>query len=115
MDASVLRQSQINEWYYQMKLESLFISQLCFIGLSFVIIMFSLSSAGLFGRAVVYYSIVIILIILFFIWVSKHLYDRNTRDKRTWNRMVFSGDYSKPATIPSEVVSLKAQVASCTV
>lgn len=113
MDASVLRQSQINEWYYHLKLESLFISQLCFIGLSFVIVLFSLSRAGLFGPAVVYYSLFFILIILFTIWIMRFIYNRNYRDKRNWNRIVFSGDNGKPATIPSEVVSLTAQVASC--
>lgn len=115
MDASLLRQSQINEWYYHMKLESLFISQLFFVGLSFVIVMFSLSKTGIFGKDIIYYSIVIIVIILFCIWLTRYLYNRNTRDMRDWSKRRFAGDYTKPATIPSEVVSLQANIASCKV
>lgn len=115
MDASVLRQSQINQWYYHMKLESLFISQLCFLGLSFLIVMFSLLKIGFFGKAIVYYSAIIIFILLFLIWFTRYLHTRNKRDKHIWNRRIFDGDNNKPATIPSELVSLQAQVASCTV
>ena len=114
MDSSVLRQSEINEWYYHMKLESLFISQLCFIGLSYVLVLLSLSKAGLFRIDVISYNIVIIFILLFFVWTLRYYYTRNKRDIRYWNRMRFSNDNKKPATLSSEVVSLQAQVASCT-
>jgi hypothetical protein len=114
-DQSVLRQSEINEWYYHLKLESLFISQLCFLGLSFGIILFSLSQAGLFGPTLVYYYLFLLFIFLGIVWLTRFLYTRNNRDKRFWNRKIFNEDNNKSSTIPNSVIRLRAEVAGCTV
>lgn len=113
-NASISRQAEINEWQYNSKLEMLFISQIAFMGLSFIIIMYSLSYLGLFSLGIVHYSAIIIVVVLFSVTLTRYLYNRSTRDKRYWNRKVFSGDYSKPSTLPpSATASLTASRKMC--
>jgi len=102
-NASVSRQTEINEWQYNSKLEMLFISQIAFIGLSFIILMYAIAYTGVFGFSVVHYSAIISMMIFFAIVLTRYLYNRNSRDSRYWNRKVFDGDYSKPSTIPPGV------------
>lgn len=100
-NASVSRQAEINEWQYNSKLEMLFISQIAFMGLSFIIALYAIAYMGIFGFGIVHYSAIIISIVLFAVILTRYLYNRDSRDKRYWNRKVFSGDYSKPSTIPA--------------
>ena len=102
-NASVSRQTEINEWQYNSKLEMLFISQLAFIGLSFIIAMYAIAHTGVFGFGIVYYSAIIIFVLLIAVTLTRYLYNRDKRDSRYWNRKVFNGDYSKPSTIPAGV------------
>ena len=113
-NASVSRQTEINEWQYNSKLEMLFISQLAFMGLSFIIALYAIAYTGVFGFGIVHYSAIIISIILLAVIVSRYLYNRDSRDKRYWNRKVFSGDYSKPSTVsPSANAALTANRKMC--
>jgi len=105
MDASVERQTEINEWTYNSKRETLFFSQLVFIGLSILIIMFALSKAGLLGEILVLYVMIIVFVLLAVIWYTRYVYTRNNRSGQHWNRLSFSEDGKKPSTLSSSVLS----------
>jgi hypothetical protein len=112
MDVSIARQAQINEWEYNSKRETLFISQLFFIGISFVIILFTLARFKFIRLSIVYFVAIILIIIFGIFWYLKHIYTRNTRDKKHWNRKVFDGDHSKVSTIPASVLAQVAKSAT---
>lgn len=105
MDTSIERQTEINEWSYNSKRETLFFSQLVFIGLSIIIIMYALSAAGFLGDTFVLYVMIIIFVLLGLIWYTRYTYTRKSRDSNNWNKIVFSEDGKKPSTLPSSVIS----------
>ena len=105
MDVSVEKQTEINEWSYNSKRETLFIFQLLFIGLTITIVMYSMSSAGLLSDIFVLYVMIIIFALLALIWYSKTVYTRSNRDKTHWNKLVFSEDGKKPSTLSPTVIN----------
>ena len=105
MDVSVEKQTEINEWSYNSKRDTLFFSQLVFIGLSILIVMYWMSSAGLLSDMFVIYVMIIIFALLLLIWYVRYKYTRNSRDKTHWNRIVFSEDGKKPSTLSPTVVN----------
>lgn len=112
MDVSIARQAQINEWEYNLKRETLFISQIFFIGVSFIIILFTLAQFRFIRVSIVYFIAIILIIIFGVFWYLRHIYTRNTRDKKYWNRRNFDGDYSKVSTVPASVLAQVAK-SSC--
>jgi hypothetical protein len=105
MDVSIEKQTEINEWSYNSKRDTLFFFQLVFIGLTILIIMYSLSAAGLLSDIFVMYIMIIIFVLLGLIWYTKFIYTRNNRDKQHWNKIVFPEDGKKPSALPANVVS----------
>ena len=53
MDVSIEKQTEINEWSYNSKRDTLFFFQLVFIGLTILIFMYSLSNAGIINNTFV--------------------------------------------------------------
>jgi hypothetical protein len=105
MDVSIEKQTEINEWSYNSKRDTLFFFQLVFIGLTILIIMYSLLNAGILNNNFVIYVMIIIFILLVLIWYSKYKYTSQTRDKQHWNRRNFSEDGNKPSPLPATVLS----------
>ena len=105
MDVSVEKQTKINEWSYNSKRDTLFFSQLVFIGLSILIIMYWMSSMGLLSDIFVIFVMIIIFVILGVIWYTRYSYTRNNRDKTYWNKLVFPEDGKKPSTLSPTVLN----------
>jgi hypothetical protein len=112
MDASIEKQTEINEWSYNLKRDTLFFFQLVFIGLTFIVILFWIASTGIIGDMVAIYIMIIIFVILGGIWYSRYMYTRNNRDKLHWNKNVFPEDGKKPSPLPANLV---ASVATSTI
>jgi hypothetical protein len=105
MDASVEKQTEINEWSYNSKRETLFFFQLVFIGLTILIIMYSMVSAGILNNIFVLYVMIIMVVVLGLIWYTKTTYTRSNRDKTHWNKLVFPEDGKKPSTLSPTVLN----------
>ena len=114
MDVSVEKQTEINEWSYNSKRETLFIFQLIFIGLTITIVMYSMSSAGLLSEMFVLYVMIVIFVLLGIIWYTKTVYSRSNRDKTHWNKVVFSEDGKKPSTLSPTVLNAVATATAAT-
>lgn len=112
MDASIEKQTEINEWSYNSKKDTLFLFQLAFIGLTFIVVLFSVASTGMIGDTLVIYIMVIIFVILAIIWVMRYMYTKNTRDRTHWNKKVFSEDGKKPSPLPANVLASIASYAN---
>lgn len=80
------RQSEINEWAAQNKMDTLFFLQVLFIYFSIIVVCLFLRQSGLLPNAVLYIVAGIgLLIILGILW-NRASYTTNSRDKRYWNR-----------------------------
>jgi len=86
------RQTQINEWSYHNKMDTLFVFQLIFISLLFIGILLSLKGQGLVGGPFVWYSMGILLVLNVIIIVNRSVYTNTKRDSKYWNRKHFNGD-----------------------
>jgi len=111
MDASIEKQTEINEWSYNSKKDTLFLFQLAFIGLTLGVVLFWVASTGMIGDTLVMYIMIIIFVILAVVWYMRYTYTKDTRDKVHWNKKVFSEDVKKPSPLPANVV---ASIASST-
>ena len=58
------RQVQVNEWAYNNKMDTLFVFQIMFISLLFVSILMILKASGVVGGPFVWYSLMIVFIIV---------------------------------------------------
>ena len=86
------RQAQINDWYYRYRLDTLFVLQLLFLGLSVILLFTVLSKYGILSPMFVIYGAAVILIAVFIVWYFKYSYNKNTRDLYNWDKRKFPGD-----------------------
>jgi len=105
MDASVERQTEINEWQYNSKRDTLFFLQLLFIGLTIIILMYWMSSGGVLNDTFVLYVSIIIFALLGLIWYVRYSFTRLSRDGQHWNRIQFAEDGKKPSTLSPSVLN----------
>jgi hypothetical protein len=91
------RQAEINEWSYNNKLDTLFVFQLIFLGLTFLAILMYLKTRGILGGPFVMYVSAILIIIITVIIANRAMYTANRRDSRFWNRRRFISDNNKDA------------------
>jgi hypothetical protein len=96
---SLNRQAEINDWYYKYRLDTLFILQLLFLGLSFIIFMSILAKYKLVSPVFVVYSAIIIAVLLFVVWYLKYKFNNETRDLYHWDKRKFSGDGKTSSSI----------------
>jgi hypothetical protein len=80
------RQSEINEWAAQNKMDTLFFLQILFLYFSVIVIALFFRQSGLFPNSILYMIIVVGLIITLGILWNRASYTTNSRDKRFWNR-----------------------------
>ncbi len=93
------RQSQINEWSAYNKLDTLFVSQLTFIGLVFLAPLLYLKSLYILPSGVFWGVVFLIFIALLMTIVWRVQYTDKARSNQFWHRRRF-GDYSKtPNTV----------------
>jgi hypothetical protein len=88
------RQSEINEWSAQNKLDTLFFLQTTFIYFCILVISFYFRQYGLFPNAVLYIIAGLGLLILIGILWNRASYTSISRDKRYWNRRYLGLDDS---------------------
>lgn len=86
------RQTEINEWTYDDKMDTLFVFQLIFLGIIFITILFYLYRIGIIGRTLIVYVSIVLGIIITLILISRATHTNVSRDKRSWNRKNFDGD-----------------------
>lgn len=89
---SMKRQTDINVWYYKYRMETLFVIQLLFIGLSGLILLTILSSYGIVPRIFTIYYGVIVIFMIGVIWYYKYNYTSTKRDPYHWDKIRFAAD-----------------------
>jgi len=95
------RQTEINEYSYQNKLDTLFVFQLVFIGIAFVCAMLFLNKQGIIPYSFVIYGGIITCVILFLLIVNRLMYTNSRRDSRYWNRIHFGEDGRLKSVLPA--------------
>jgi hypothetical protein len=95
------RQTEINEWTYDDKMDTLFVFQLIFLGIIFITILFYLYRIGIIGRGLIIYVSVVLGIVITLILISRAMHTNVSRDKRSWNRKNFDGDRSLKSPVGS--------------
>lgn len=98
------RQTQINDYAYQNKMDTLFFMQILLISILIVAIFAYLARIGTINYALVIYIGVILLIINVLVLAGRLAYSMNLRDPLVWNRKRFSYEGPVPAA-PKEVPS----------
>lgn len=87
--ATSTRFHEIREWYYNNKLDTLFVFQLVFISLSFLGFLAYLMKAGVIGAGV-FGSLLGLLVIIMILTISNRaIYTDKVRDKRYWSKRIF--------------------------
>jgi hypothetical protein len=86
------RQTEINEWSYNNKMDTLFVFQLLFISMLIICILMMFSYSGIIGRYFVGYTFGILVIINIIVIINRSVYTNNIRDKHVWGRVLFGGD-----------------------
>lgn len=81
------RQTQINEYAYQNKLDTLFFLQLLFISILIVAIFAYLAQSGIISYLLVAYIAILILIIDILLFLSRYAFTRSMRDQNRWNQV----------------------------
>jgi hypothetical protein len=96
------RQTEINEWSYNNKMDTLFIFQLFFISALIICILMMFSYKGIVGRAFVGYIFGILLLINIITIVNRAMYTNNIRDKKYWDKVVFDADNKTVSPKPKD-------------
>ena len=95
------RQTEINEYSYQNKLDTLFVFQLTFIGIAFIATTVFLNKQGIIPWAFVIYGGIVTSVILILLIVNRLLYSTGRRDSRYWNRQHFGDDGRLNSVLPA--------------
>jgi hypothetical protein len=93
------RQIEINTWSYNNKMDTLFVFQVLFMSILFIAILMGLKSTGLIGSIFVWYSFIILCILVSVIVINRTMYTNYKRDSRQWNRVYFNDDNTKPSPL----------------
>jgi hypothetical protein len=83
------RVREIREWYYNNKLDTLFIFQLIFISLSLLGFVAYLMKAGIIGAGVFGALVGLLAVILILTIANRAVYTDKVRDKRYWSKRLF--------------------------
>lgn len=80
------RQVQINEWAYEDKMDTLFVFQIVFMSILFLIILFYIKDLGIFPSSFTWYVFFILVLIVGLIIINRATFTARKRDRRFWNR-----------------------------
>lgn len=83
------RQFEINEWYYQNKLETLFFLQVFLIAVLIMTIILYLLKTGYITSGAAGITVAVLGIVVIIVGVSRYFYTARTRDNRLWHRRRF--------------------------
>lgn len=90
------RQTEINEWSYNNKMDTLFVFQLLFISVLIVCILMMFSYRGVVGKPFVWYIFGILVIVDILVVINRSMYTNQVRDKTQWDRVIFPGNQKSP-------------------
>jgi hypothetical protein len=91
------RQTQINDYAYNNKMDTLFFLQILLISILIVAVFAYLARIGILSYALVIYIGVILLVINVLVLAARMAYSMNLRDPHLWNRKRFSYEATPPA------------------
>lgn len=83
------RQSEINQWTYNNKRETLFVYQILLIAITLSIIFSYLWAKSIMGNALYFMLIILVWLSFSFIVLNRSQYTDTSRDKKYWNRRLF--------------------------
>jgi hypothetical protein len=106
------RQTQVNEWAYNNKMDTLFVFQILFISLLFITILLVLKGQGLLGAGFVWYSMFVVMLLDVIIIVNRSVYTNTRRDTQLWNRKRFGDDNVKESPLARGDTSYQAYIDS---
>lgn len=86
------RQTEINNWYYEDKRETLFVLQLILLVMLVVAIVLMVVAQGFLSEAAGDYIMGFVIVVGAGTWLYRWYYTRNIRDPRYWNRRLFPQD-----------------------
>ncbi len=87
--ATASRFREIKEWYYNNKLDTLFVFQLIFISILLLAVLAYLSKLNIIGMGVVGAMVGILLIVNVLVIANRAIYTDKVRDKRYWSKRAF--------------------------
>lgn len=80
------RVREIKEWYYNNKLDTLFVFQLVFISICFLAVLAFLIKLGFINSAVFGICVGIIIVVMILLIANRAVYTEKVRDKRYWSK-----------------------------
>jgi hypothetical protein len=98
------RTREIKEWYYNNKLDTLFVFQLIFIGICLLAVIAMLSKLGFLSNAIVGILMGILIVTLILLITNRAVYTEKVRDKRYWSKRMY-GVVGSP--LPGGIVPTK--------
>ncbi len=84
------RQTQMNRYAYQNKMDTLFFFQILLISLLILGVFAYGARVGFFSNALVIYIALLLLVINIIVFLGRYAYTYNLRDTETWNRRRFA-------------------------
>lgn len=95
------RQSEINQWTYSNKRETLFVYQMLLISITLTTIFTYLWANSIMGGGLYFMLFLIIWLVFSFIVLNRAQYTDKTRDKKFWNRRLFREEAGAKIPTPS--------------
>lgn len=89
-DSTAGRVREIKEWYYNNKLDTLFVFQLIFIGLCFLAVIAMFAKLGFISNSLVGVLVGILIVVLILVITNRAIYTEKVRDKRYWSKRVYA-------------------------
>lgn len=87
--ATASRFREIKEWYYNNKLDTLFVFQLIFISILFLAVLAYLSKLNIIGIGVVGAMVGVLVVVNVLVIANRAIYTEKVRDKRYWSKRAF--------------------------
>ena len=84
------RQTRMNNYAYQNKMDTLFFFQILLISLLILGVFAYGARVGIFSNAFVLYIALILVVVNVILFISRYAYTMNLRDTETWNRRRFA-------------------------
>jgi hypothetical protein len=98
------RTREIKEWYYNNKLDTLFVFQLIFIGICLLAVLAFANKLGYIGSGVIGISMGVIIVIMILLITNRAVYTNIQRNKRFWSKNIYGvpGSPLPGGTLPTK-------------
>ena len=109
---SLKRQTGINDWYYNYRLDVLFILQLLFLGMSILVILSIMTRYHIISPVFVSYYAILMLFGVAAVWYFKTNYTNTSRDFYHWDKLRFPSDGNMSSNMSIELKNALTQAAA---